>query len=636
MKRAAMTDNEFSNEYERDNLICNAIDKPSLHSLYTINTILNTEHNNYPLNGIVGSSNYNSLESNPAVTPATNIMTAKPVFLSASKNYNGDEDLNNQQTHFMNYFTSLYFDPSKDSNLVQGMYNTHIIEPVKGYLSFVQTLNIDNLFTSMSAKSITSLNNDFDNTWIKLFTNNTEYIFGTPMDSTSVTTENNVGNLTSREISKDYKPKCIHGIEVTSDLVQTGSKYQLKVSCITTSGINDCKISGYESGSMTINVYSNSVLPPTSPVNKLDETTFNNRIYDCKCGSANQDNIKRQLMRSNRYWRFKTAAGTFNDKLHAISKMNPDIRVKGIKTTFENGTDTLLPLNPVIKYADKYTIHCDSHTMKKTDYNHLSNMENTQGTSNDKAITTMDQKLNLMALNYSVWFGNILKDTIMKIFDKFKNKTISFLRLKFFSSRTVHYDIQFCDPVEGLITTSIDSMYPGSYTKTCKHVGSRLSTVEANMQSGNNYSSTDYFFDIQSTRPVTGFNTIIKPMDKNQCSYHSKKLYSDARDARDDSSDNIQRRYQTFDNNQSAYFNDIDCKDHAIYQINSNGSYFCGTKQLTDLNNYVSNNVTTKDTIADARNALNFQCPTGTVLSQLQLQKRGKDTRAVYTCGKYL
>ena len=104
MKRAAMTDNEFSNEYERDNLICNAIDKPSLHSLYTINTILNTEHNNYPLNGIVGSSNYNSLESNPAVTPATNIMTAKPVFLSASKNYNGVEDLNNQQTHFMNYF----------------------------------------------------------------------------------------------------------------------------------------------------------------------------------------------------------------------------------------------------------------------------------------------------------------------------------------------------------------------------------------------------------------------------------------------------------------------------------------------------------------------------------------------------
>ena len=114
----------------------------------------------------------------------------------------------------------------------------------------------------------------------------------------------------------------------------------------------------------------------------------------------------------------------------------------------------------------------------------------------------------------------------MKIFDKFKNRSISFLRLKFFSSRTVHYDIQFCDPVEGLITTSIDSMYPGSYTKTCKHVGSRLSTVEANMQSGNNYSSTDYFFDIQSTRPVTGFNTIIRPMDNNQCSYHSKKLYS--------------------------------------------------------------------------------------------------------------
>ena len=102
----------------------------------------------------------------------------------------------------MNYFTSLYFDPSKDSNLVQGMYNTHIIEPVKGYLSFVQTLNIDNLFTSMSAKSITSLNNDSKNTWIELFTNNTEYIFGTPMDSTSVTTENNVGNLTSKEISK--------------------------------------------------------------------------------------------------------------------------------------------------------------------------------------------------------------------------------------------------------------------------------------------------------------------------------------------------------------------------------------------------------------------------------------------------
>lgn len=636
MKRAAMTDNEFSNEYERDNLICNAIDKPSLHSLYTINTILNTEHNNYPLNGIVGSSNYNSLESNPAVTPATNIMTAKPVFLSADNKINKREDLDNQRAYFMNYFTSLYFDPSKDSNLVQGIYNTHIIEPVKGYLSFVQTLNIDNLFTSMSAKSITSLNNDFDNTWIELFTNNTEYIFGTPMDSTSVTIGNNVGNLTSKEISKDYKPKCIHGIEVTSDLVQTGSKYQLKVSCITTSGINDCKITRYESGSMRISIYSNSVLPPTSPVNKLDETTFNNRIYDCKCGSENKDNIKRQLMRSYRYYMYNIPnAGTFSE-LHSISEMNPDIRVKGINTTFENGTDTLLPLNPVIKYADKYTIHCDSHTEKKTHINFLSNMENAQGTSNDKAITTIDQKLNLMALNYSVWFGNILKDTIMKIFDKFKDQTISFLRLKFFSSRTVHYDIQFCEPKVGLIYTSIDSMYPGSYTKVCKHVGSRLSTVEANMQSGNNYSSTDYFYDIQSTRPVTGFNTIIRPMDNNQCSYHSKKLYSDAQDARDDSSDNNQRMYQTFDNNQSAYFNDIDCKDHAIYQINSNGSYFCGTKQLTDLKNYVSNNVTTKDTIADARNALNFQCPTGTVLSQLQLQKRGKDTRAVYTCGKYL
>ena len=195
MKRAAMTDNEFSDEYRRDNLICNAIDTPSLHSLYTINTILNTEHNNYPLNGIVGSSNYNSLESNPAVTPATNIMTAKPVFLSASTKYNDKEDLDNQRAYFMNYFTSLYFDPSKDPSLVQGTYNTHIIEPVKGYLSFVQTLNIDNLFTSMSAKSITSLNNDSDNTWIELFTNNTEYIFGTPMDSTSVTTEHNTGNL---------------------------------------------------------------------------------------------------------------------------------------------------------------------------------------------------------------------------------------------------------------------------------------------------------------------------------------------------------------------------------------------------------------------------------------------------------
>ena len=43
MKRAAMTDNEFSNEYERDNLICNAIDTQGLHSLYTINTILNTD-----------------------------------------------------------------------------------------------------------------------------------------------------------------------------------------------------------------------------------------------------------------------------------------------------------------------------------------------------------------------------------------------------------------------------------------------------------------------------------------------------------------------------------------------------------------------------------------------------------------
>lgn len=631
MKRAAMTDKEFSDEYKRDNSICRSIFTSNIHSLYTINTILNTEHNNYPLKGIVGSSNYNSLESNPAVTPATNIMTAKPVFLSASKNYNGVEDLDNQRAYFMNYFTSLYFDPSKDSNLVQGIYNTNIIEPVKGYLSFVQTLNIDNLFTSMSAKSITSLNNDSDNTWIELFTNNTEYIFGTPMDSTSVTTENNVGNLTSKEISKDYKPKCIHGIEVTSDLVQTGSKYQLKVSCITTSGINDCKISGYESGSMTISIYSNSVLPPTSPVNKLDETTFNNRIYDCKCGSANQDNIKRQLMRSNRYWRFKTAAGTFDDKLHDISKMNPDISVKGIKTTFENGTDTLLPLNPVIKYADKYTIHCDSHAMKKTDYNYLSNTKNVQGSSNDVAIKTIDQKLNLMALNYSVWFGNILKDTIMKIFDKFKNRSISFLRLKFFRSTSVHYDIQFCDPV-GTSVTNINSIYPGSYNKTCKHVGISLSTTESNLQSGNNYSSTDYFYDIQMSRPVTGFNTIIKPIDNNRCDYRSKKLYSNVRD----SPDNIQRMYQTFDNNQSAYFNDIDCKDRAIYQINSNGSYFCGTKQLTDLKNYVSNNVTTKDTIADARNALNFQCPTGTVLSQLQLQKRGKDTRAVYTCGKYL
>lgn len=631
MKRAAMTDNEFPDEYRRDNLICNAIDTQGLHSLYTINTILNTEHNNYPLKGIVGSSNYNSLESNPAVTPATNIMTAKPVFLSADYDYNGVEDLDNQRAYFMNYFTSLYFDPSKDPSLVQGLYNTNIVEPVKGYLSFVQTLNIDNLFTSMSAKSITSLNNDFDNTWIKLFTNNTEYIFGTPMDSNSVTIGYNTGNLASSTISKDYKPKCIHGIEVTSDLVQTGSKYQLKVSCITTSGINDCEISGYESGSMTINVYSNSVLPPTSPVNKLDETTFNNRIYDCKCGATNQDNIKRQLMRSNKYWTSRTAANTFVDRFHDISNMNPDIRVKGINTTFENGTDTLLPLNPVIKYANKYTIHCDSHTKKKTYINFLSNMENAQGTSNDKAITTMDQKLNLMALNYSVWFGNILKDTIMKIFDKFKNRSISFLRLKFFSSRTVHYDIQFCEPV-GTSVTNINSIYPGSYNKTCKHVGTRLSATELNLQSGNKYSSTDYFYDIQSTRPVTGFNTIIRPMDNNQCSYHSKKLYSNIQD----SSDNIQRMYQTFDNNQSAYFNDIDCKDHAIYKINSNGSYYCGTKQLTDLKNYVSNNVTTKDTIADARNALNFQCPTGTVLSQLQLQKRGKDTRAVYTCGKYL
>ena len=631
MKRAAMTDSEFPDEYRRDNLICNAIDTPSLHSLYAINTILNTEHNNYPLKGIVGSSNYNSLESNPAVTPATNIMTAKPVFLSASKSYNGVEDLNNQQTHFMNYFTSLYFDPSKDSNLVRGIYNTNIVEPVKGYLSFVQTLNIDNLFTTMSAKSFTSLNNDSNNTWIELFTNNTEYIFGTPMDSISVTTEHNVGNLASNEISKNYKPKCIHGIEVTSDLVQTGSKYQLKVSCITTSGINDCEISGYESGSMTISIYSNSVLPPTSSVNKLDETTFNNRIYDCKCGSTNQDNIKRQLMRSNRYWMYKTAAGTFNDKLHDISKMNPDISVKGINTTFENGTDTLLPLNPVIKYADKYTIHCDSHTLKKTDYNYLSNTKNVQGSANDKAIKTIDQKLNLMALNYSVWFGNILKDTIMKIFDKFNNRSISFLRLKFFRSTSVHYDIQFCEPV-GTSVTNIDSIYPGSYNKTCKHVGTRLSSIESNFQSGNNYSSTDYFYDIQSTQPVTGFNTIIEPTDTNQCNYRSKKLYSNAQD----SPDNIQRMYQTFDNNQSAYFNDIDCKDRAIYKINSNGSYHCGTKQLTDLKNYVSNNVTTKDTIADARNALNFQCPTGTVLSQLQLQKRGKDTRAVYTCGKYL
>lgn len=631
MKRAAMTDNEFPDEYRRDNLICNAIDTQGLHSLYTINTILNTEHNNYPLKGIVGSSNYNSLESNPAVTPATNIMTAKPVFLSADNKINKREDLDNQRAYFMNYFTSLYFDPSKDPSLVQGLYNTNIVEPVKGYLSFVQTLNIDNLFTSMSAKSITSLNNDFDNTWIKLFTNNTEYIFGTPMDSNSVTIGYNTGNLASSTISKDYKPKCIHGIEVTSDLVQTGSKYQLKVSCITTSGINDCEISGYESGSMTISIYSNSVLPPTSPVNKLDETTFNNRIYDCKCGATNQDNIKRQLMRSNKYWTSRTAANTFVDRFHDISNMNPDIRVKGINTTFENGTDTLLPLNPVIKYANKYTIHCDSHTKKKTYINFLSNMENAQGTSNDKAITTIDQKLNLMALNYSVWFGNILKDTIMKIFDKFKDKTISFLRLKFFSSRTVHYDIQFCEPV-GTSVTNINSIYPGSYNKTCKHVGTRLSATELNLQSGNKYSSTDYFYDIQSTRPVTGFNTIIRPMDNNQCSYHSKKLYSNIQD----SSDNIQRRYQTFDNNQSAYFNDIDCKDHAIYQINSNGSYFCGTKQLTDLKNYVSNNVTTKDTIADARNALNFQCPTGTVLSQLQLQKRGKDTKAVYTCGKYL
>lgn len=631
MKRAAMTDNEFPDEYRRDNLICNAIDKPSLHSLYTINTILNTEHNNYPLNGIVGSSNYNSLESNPAVTPATNIMTAKPVFLSADYDYNGVEDLDNQRAYFMNYFTSLYFDPSKDPSLVQGLYNTNIVEPVKGYLSFVQTLNIDNLFTSMSAKSITSLNNDFDNTWIKLFTNNTEYIFGTPMDSNSVTIGYNTGNLASSTISKDYKPKCIHGIEVTSDLVQTGSKYQLKVSCITTSGINDCEISRYESGSMTINVYSNSVLPPTTPVNKLDETTFNNRIYDCKCGATNQDNIKRQLMRSNKYWTSRTAANTFVDRFHDISNMNPDIRVKGINTTFENGTDTLLPLNPVIKYANKYTIHCDSHTKKKTYINFLSNMENAQGTSNDKAITTIDQKLNLMALNYSVWFGNILKDTIMKIFDKFKDKTISFLRLKFFSSRTVHYDIQFCEPV-GTSVTNINSIYPGSYNKTCKHVGTRLSATELNLQSGNKYSSTDYFYDIQSTQPVTGFNTIIKPIDNNRCDYRSKKLYSNIQD----SPDNIQRMYQTFDNNQSAYFNDIDCKDHAIYKINSNGSYYCGTKQLTDLKNYVSNNVTTKDTIADARNALNFQCPTGTVLSQLQLQKRGKDTKAVYTCGKYL
>lgn len=636
MKRAAMTDNEFPDEYRRDNLICNAIDTQGLHSLYTINTILNTEHNNYPLKGIVGSSNYNSLESNPAVTPATNIMTAKPVFLSASTKYNGKEDLDNQRAYFMNYFTSLYFDPSKDPSLVQGTYNTHIIEPVKGYLSFVQILDIKDLFTTMSAKSFTNLNDDFKNTWIELFTNNTEYIFGTPIDSTSVTTEHNTGNLASNIISKEYKPKCIHGIEVTSDLVQTGSKFQLKVSCITTSGINDCKISGYESGSMTISIYSNSLLPPTTPVNKLDETTFNNRIYDCKCGSTNQDNIKRQLMRSNRYWRFKDSVGTFNDKLHSISKMNPDIYVKGINTTFENGTDTLLPLNPVIKYADKYTIHCDSHTEKTTDYNYLSRLENAQGSSNDKVIATIDQKLNLMALNYSVWFGNILKDTIMKIFDKFKDKTISFLRLKFFRSTSVHYDIQFCKPEVGLIYTSIDSMYPGSYTKTCKHVGTRLSDTELNLQSGNKYSSTDYFYDIQSTRPVTGFNTIIRPMDNNRCSYHSKKLYSDARDARDDSPDNIQRRYQTFNNNQSAYFNDIDCKDRAIYKINSNGSYFCGTKQLTDLENHVSNNVTTKDTIADARNALNFQCPTGTVLSQLQLQKRGKDTRAVYTCGKYL
>lgn len=631
MKRAAMTDKEFSDEYKRDNSICRSIFTSNIHSLYTINTILNTEHNNYPLKGIVGSSNYNSLESNPAVTPATNIMTAKPVFLSASKNYNGVEDLDNQRAYFMNYFTSLYFDPSKDPSLVQGMYDKDIVEPVKGYLSFVQTLNIDNLFTSMSAKSITSLNNDSNNTWIELFTNNTEYIFGTPIDSTSVTTEHNVGNLASNEISKEYKPKCIHGIEVTSDLVKTGSKYQLKVSCITTSGINDCKISGYESGSMTINIYSNSVLPPTSQVNKLDETTFNNRIYDCKCGSTNQDNIKRQLMRSNRYWRFKTAAGTFDDKLHDISKMNPDISVNGINTKFENGTDTILPLNPVIKYADKYTIHCDSHAMKKTDYNYLSNTKNVQGSSNDVAIKTIDQKLNLMALNYSVWFGNILKDTIMKIFDKFKNKSISFLRLKFFSSRTVHYDIQFCDPV-GTSVTNINSIYPGSYNKTCKHIGTSLSTTESNLQSGNNYSSTDYFYDIQSTQPVTGFNTIIKPIDNNRCDYRSKKMYSSIQD----SPDNIQRMYQTFDNNQSAYFNDIDCKDRAIYQINSNGSYFCGTKQLTDLKNYVSNNVTTKDTIADARNALNFQCPTGTVLSQLQLQKRGKDTRAVYTCGKYL
>lgn len=636
MKRAAMTDSELSDEYKRDNLICNAIDTQGLHSLYTINTILNTEHNNYPLKGIVGSSNYNSLESNPAVTPATNIMTAKPVFLSASTKYNGKEDLDNQRAYFMNYFTSLYFDPSKDPSLVQGIYNTNIVEPVKGYLSFVQILNIDNLFTSMSAKSITSLNNDFDNTWIELFTNNTEYIFGTPIDSTSVTTEHNTGNLASNIISKEYKPKCIHGIEVTSDLVQTGSKYQLKVSCITTSGINDCKITKYESGSMTINVYSNSKLPPTTPVNKLDETTFNNRIYDCKCGATNQDNIKRQLMRSNMYYRYYTPNVGILTELHSISRMNPDISVKGINTTFDNGTDTLLPLNPVIKYADKYTIHCDSHTEKTTDYNYLSRLENAQGSSNDKAITTIDQKLNLMALNYSVWFGNILKDTIMKIFDKFKDKTISFLRLKFFSSRTVHYDIQFCEPKVGLIYTSIDSMYPGSYTKTCKHVGTRLSDLDLKMQSGNNYSSTDYFYDIQSTRPVTGFNTIIRPMDNNQCSYHSKKIYSDTRDARDDSPDNNQRMYQTFDNNQSAYFNDIDCKDRAIYKINSNGSYFCGTKQLTDLENHVSNNVTTKDTIADARNALNFQCPTGTVLSQLQLQKRGKDTRAVYTCGKYL
>ena len=636
MKGAAMKDHEFSDEYKRDDSICKAIFTPNIHSLYTINTILNTEHNNYPLNGIVGSSNYNSLESNPAVTPAKNIMTAKPVFLSADYDYNRVEDLDNQRTYFMNYFTSSYFDPSEDPSLVQGTYNTHIIEPVKGYLSFVQILDIKDLFTTMSAKSFTSLNDDSDNTWIELFTNNTEYIFGTPMDSTSVTTEHNTGNLAPNIISKEYKPKCIHGIEVTSDLVKTGSKYQLKVSCITTSGINDCKISGYESGSMTISIYSNSNLPPTSSVNQLDDTTFNNRIYDCKCGSENKDNIKRQLMRSNRYWSHYSPAGVYLDNLHSISKMNPDIRVKGIKTPVENGTNTLLPLNPIIKYADKYTIHCDSHTEKKTHINYLSNMENAQGTSNDVAIATIDQKLNLMALNYSVWFGNILKDTIMKIFDKFKDKTISFLRLKFFSSRTVHYDIQFCKPEVGLIYTSIDSMYPGSYTKTCKHVGTRLSDLELKMQSGNNYSSTDYFYDIQSTRPVTGFNTIIRPMDNNQCSYHSKKIYSDARDARDDSPDNIQRRYQTFDNNQSAYFNDIDCKDRAIYKINSNGSYFCGTKQLTDLNNYVSNNVTTKDTIADARNALNFQCPTGTVLSQLQLQKRGKDTRAVYTCGKYL